>query len=455
MNVGLFDSFITRGWYNAAARRVWSDTGTLQAWLKVEACLAWAQGELGVIPREAAQEIDRHVDIGGFDLDRLTEDIAFAQHPFVPVLRQFEKLCGEPAAGYLHWGATTQNIFDTANALQMAETHALTLGFLDEAIARLAVLAQEHRLTLQAGRTHGQHALPMTFGFKVAGWLDELVRDRARLAERFASSFVVCMGGAIGTFAAMGPRGPEVERLMAEKLGLQAAGLPARASCDRICDYLSTLALLAGTTEKIARDIVFLQRTEVGEVAESFHLGKVGSSTMAQKRNPSTSLMLISMARLLRSRVTLCLECMARMDEGDSSATNVNDVTLPEIAVLAVSLAETLQRLVAGLTVSPKAMAHNARLTHGLIVSEAVMMRLTESMGRHEAHHLLYEVAQRAISEGLPFLELLREQLLVRGKDLPAGLNGALAVENYVGESARLADEAVARARRGLATIPA
>lgn len=448
MNVGPFDSFITRGWYNAQARRVWSDTGTLQAWLRVEAALAWAQGELGVIPREAAQKIGRHVDIQGFDLARLTEEIAFAQHPFVPVLRQFEKLCGEPAAGYLHWGATTQNIFDTANALQMAETHALTLRFLDEAIARLAALAEEHRHTLQAGRTHGQHALPMTFGFKVAGWLDELVRDRARLAERFGPSFVVCMGGAIGTFAAMGPRGPEVERLMAEKLGLRPAGLPARASCDRICDYVVTLGLLAGTAEKIARDIVFLQRTEVGEVAESFHLGKVGSSTMAQKRNPSTSLMLISMARLLRSRVALSLECMARMDEGDSSSTNVNDVTLPEIAILAVTVAETLQKLAAGLAVSSEAMARNARLTNGLIVSEAVMMRLTESMGRHQAHHLLYEAAQGAITGGAPFLEVLREHLLVRGRDLPAGLERALAVENYVGESARLADEAVARARR-------
>ena len=198
MNVGLIDSFITCGWYNAEARRVWSDVGTLQAWLRVEATLAWAQGELGVIPREAAAEIGRHVDIAGFDLDRLTEEIAFAQHPFVPVLRQFEKLCGEPAAGYLHGGATTQNIFDTANALQMAATHAQTLGFLDGAVARLATLAAEHKHTLQAGRTHGQHALPMTFGFKVAGWLDELVRDRARLAERFAPSFVVCMGGAIG-----------------------------------------------------------------------------------------------------------------------------------------------------------------------------------------------------------------------------------------------------------------
>ena len=448
MNVGLFDSFITRGWYNPEARRIWSDEGTLEAWLRVEAALAWAQGELGLIPKEAAEVIARHTDIRGFDLARLTEEIGFAQHPFVPVLRQFEKICGEPAAGYLHWGATTQNIFDTANALQMAETHALTLRFLTDAIERFADLAEAHKHALQAGRTHGQHALPMTFGFKVAGWLDQLGRDRERLEQRFATSFVVCMGGAIGTFSAMGPLGPEVERLIGKKLGLAASGLPARASYDRICDYVTALGVLGGTAEKIAHDIVFLQRTEVGEASEAFHLGKVGSSTMAQKRNPATALMLISMARLLRSRVALALEGMVRMDEGDSSSSNVNDVTLPEIAIFAVGIAETLHKLAAGLVVSPEAMARNARLTNGLIASEAVMMRLTEFMGRHEAHHLVYEAAQGSISEGVPFLELLREHLLVRGKALPAGFEQSLAVENYVGESARLTGEAVARARR-------
>lgn len=447
MNVGLFDSFITRGWYSPEARRIWSDEGTLQAWLKVEAVLAWAQGELGLIPRDAAAVIAKHTAITGFDLERLADEIAFAQHPFVPVLRQFERLCGEPAAGYLHWGATTQNIFDTASALQMAETHALMASALTGAIDRLAVLAETHQHTLQAGRTHGQHALPMTFGFKVAGWLEELGRARARLAMRFGSSFVVSMGGAIGTFAGMGERGPAVEKFMAEKLGLAAAGLPARASGDRVADYVAALGLLAGTVGRIAQDIVFLQRTEIGEVTESFHLGKMGSSTMAQKRNPATALMLISMTRLLRARVSLIGESMVRFDEGDSSATNVSDVTLPEVAILAVSIAETLERLVSGLVVDAEAMARNLALTRGLIASEAVMMRLTGIMGRHEAHHAVYDAAQAALTGSAPFLEVLREQLHAKGQALPDGVERSLAVENYTGESARLTEEAVGRAR--------
>jgi len=272
------------------------------------------------------------------------------------------------------------------------------------------------------------------------------------LSARFATSFVACMGGAIGTFAAMGPQGPEVERLMAGRLGLLPAGLPSRSSYDRICDYVTGLGLLAGTAEKIAQDVAFMQRTEIGEVAEAFHFGKVGSSTMAQKRNPTTALMLVSMARLMRSRVTLALECMVRMDEGDSSASNVNDVTLPEIALLAVGIAETLAKLAAGLAVNPAAMERNARLTNGLIVSEAVMMRLTECMGRHDAHHLLYEAAQGAITDNVPFLGVVHERLSARGQSIPAELDRALDLENYVGESKRLVDEAVSRARRALAT---
>ena len=215
MSTGMFDSFVTRHWFNSEARRIWDDKATLQAWLDVEAALARAQTELGIIPREAARQIAAQARAEGFDLDRLSHDIAFAQHPFVPVLRQFEALCGEPAAGYIHWGATTQNIFDTAASLQMVSSHREMAGHLDTAINALCDLAQAHRATVQPGRTHGQHALPMSFGFKLAGWIDELDRDRARLNERLAPSFVASLGGAIGTFAAMGDKGREVEARMA------------------------------------------------------------------------------------------------------------------------------------------------------------------------------------------------------------------------------------------------
>lgn len=445
MRIGMFESFVTRHWFNEAAKAVWSDAATLQAWLDVEATLAQAQAELGVIPTHAANVIRAQAQAGRFDLDALAAEIAFAQHPLVPVLHRLEALCGEPAAGYIHWGATTQNIFDTASALQMQQTHRLLLQHLGAAIEAIAALALEHADTPMAGRTHGQHALPMTFGLKAAGWLDELDRHRVRLNSRIAASFPACMGGAIGSFAATGEVGRRVETLLAGKLGLQPAGLSMRSSYDRAADYVCGLGLLAGTAQKIAQDVVFLQRTEIGEAAESFHMGKVGSSTMAQKRNPSTALLLASLARLLRARVPPAIEAMVRMDEGDSSSTNVTDTMLPEIAVIATSIAETLATLTRGLQVDAVAMRRNLRLTRGLISSEAAMMRLTSAMGRHEAHRILYNAAQQAVSQDVDFEDALRQDAALANLPASVDLEGALDPQAYVGQSATLARETAKR----------
>ncbi len=441
----MFDSFVTGHWFSSEAKALWSDRATLQAWLDVEAALAQVQAEMGIVPVEAARRIARMADASLFDVGRLAEEIAFAQHPLVPVLHQFEALCGEPAAGYLHWGATTQNIFDTAAALQMQRTHALVVRDLDRAIAALAALAAEHSETPMAGRTHGQHALPMSFGFKLAGWTDELARHRQRLQERQATSFVATMGGAIGTCAALGPAGAHVQAALAARLGLPDGGLAARASYDRIGDYASALALLAASVQKIAQDLVFLQRTEVTEVSEAFHLGKVGSSTMAQKRNPSTAMLLTSLARMLRARLPAMLEAMVRMDEGDSSATNVTDTLLPEVAILAASVTQTLARLAEGLQVHPQAMRRNLELSRGLIAAEAAMMQLTQVMGRHEAHRLLYEAAQTSHSEGLPFAEAIAGHPSLGGRPLPDGLLQALEPAGYLGLSAALTRSVVSR----------
>jgi len=447
MRIGMFESFVTQHWFNQAAKALWSDVATLQAWLDVEVALAQAQAAVGIVPVEAAERIAAQADAGLFDLGRLSRDIAFAQHPFVPVLHQFEALCGEPAAGFIHWGATTQNIFDTASALQMKRTHALLATHLDAAIEALCRLASEHSHTVQAGRTHGQHALPMTFGFKVAAWIDELDRDRERLQARQTSSFVASMGGAIGTYAGGGSLGRAVEVGMAARLGLQPAGMAMRSSFDRVNDYLGALGLLMGTAEKIAQDVVFMQRSEIGEVSEAFHFGKVGSSTMAQKRNPATALLLVSLARLLRARLPAMLAGMVRLDEGDSSATNLCDAMLPDIAILAVSVAETLARLAQGLVVHADAMRRNLDLSNGLIASEALMMRLAGAMGRHEAHQLLYDAAQRSQTEGIPYIDAIEQHPMRAGLALPDDWANALAPEHYTGSSAELVREVVERAR--------
>lgn len=460
MTVGMFDSFITSHWFSASAKALWSDRATLQAWLDVEAALAAVQSELGLVPAEVAATIARHARAEHFDADALARGIAFAQHPLVPVLHQLEALCGEPAAGFVHLGATTQNIFDTATALQMRATQGLLEAQLQRATAAFAAIAQAHRDTPMAARTHGQHALPMSLGFKLAGWIEELERDRSRLVARLPQAFVASMGGAVGTFAAMGTAGREVERRLASRLGLQAAGLPSRASYDRPCDYITALGLLAATAQKIAQDVVFMQRTEVGEAAEAFHHGKVGSSTMAQKRNPSTALLLVSLARQLRGRVPLALEAMVRSDEGDSSCTNVTDTLMPELAILAVSVAERLTDLAQGLVIDAQAMRRNLGLTRGLIVSEAVMMRLAPRLGRHHAHRLLYEAAQHAQVHGQSLQVALAEVAAADAAASPAGveaprvaelmreLDDAFEPTRYLGASLALTDETLERLQR-------
>lgn len=321
----------------------------------------------------------------------------------------------------------------------MRQTHAHIDATLMRVEGALAAMAVTHRDTLQAGRTHGQHALPMTFGFKVLGWLEELRRDHRRLVERIEHAFVACMGGAIGTFAAMGGQGSAVGAAMAKRLGLLPAILPMRSSFDRPSDYIAALGLLAGTAEKIARDVVFMQRTEIGEVEEAFHMGKVGSSTMAQKRNPSTALMHVGLCQLLQPRVFLATSTMVRMDEGDSSASNISDVVVPEIGIIAASICEVLDRLIAGLDVHADRMLHNLGLTNGLIVSEAAMMQMSDQIGRHHAHELLYDAAQRTVADGTPFLTAINEHPMLHSVSLARPID--LDPGAYVGATGALVDD--------------
>lgn len=446
MRIGMYESFITAYCFSSEAKRIWSDTATLQGWLDVEVALAKAQAELGMIPTSAAEVIESKADAALFDIQKLADDIAFSQHSLVPVLHQFEALCGEPAAGYIHWGATTQNIFDTTVSVQMAKTHRLLLKELDATIASLSKLALAHKATPMAGRTHGQHALPMTFGYRVAGWIDDLDRQRGRLVERFGPSFPTLMGGAIGTYGATGRQGREVEALVAKRLGLLPNPLPFRSSYDRVADYCTTLGALAATVEKFGTSIVFLMRTEIGEVAEAFHMGKMGSSTMAQKRNPNTAMTMIGIARLLRSKVPLVLEAIIRTDEGDGSSSFVTDVLLPEIGILALSLGEILAKISRGLTADETALRRNLAVSNGLIASETAMMNMAREIGRHEAHHVLYEAAQRAQSEKIPFLKAIREHAFFKTHPIPADLPRWLDPETNVGESVALTEDTVKRA---------
>ncbi|TDN54678.1 3-carboxy-cis,cis-muconate cycloisomerase [Buttiauxella sp. JUb87] len=440
MNTGMFESCITGHWFNAEAKALWSDVGTIQAWLDVESALAQAQARLGMIPQTDADKITNSAKAELLDIEAIKKGIRETCHPFVPVLKDFERVCGKEAAGYLHWGATTQNIFDTAAVLQLRASHKLILDFLHRTLDTIAALAEKSKSYTQAGRTHGQHALPITFGFKVAGWYAELQRIKMRLDDATADAFIVSMGGAVGTFSAMEGKGREIQETIAEILDLGSNIIPVRTSCDSQTHYVNVLGQLASFAEKVAQELIFLQRTELAELEESFHHGKVGSSTMAQKRNPQNAQNLVGLAQLMRSRIPLSYMSMIRMNEGDAAESNIMDVTLPEIAVISVSISENLYNLLSGLQVYPEKMLENIKITKGLILSESIMMALAKSIGRSDAHHLLYEAAMESVLNNAPFSDCIRNQL--NKGDIKAEINieELLDESSYIGEAESCVD---------------
>ena len=400
------ETVFTRHLLDPEILAIWSERATVQAWFDTEAALAAAQAELGMIPHQAAATIAAGADAGPVDLDRMARDILFTQHPFVPALHQLEAQCGD-AAGFVHWGATTQNIFDTGNALLLKRTQSLLLARLADLLHTLSELAGRTRDTPQAGRTHGQHALPITFGFKLAGWMAELRRHGERLQALEPRVLVARMGGAVAAYAAMEGKGRAVQAGVAARLHLHDGGIPARSAMDHFAEYVNALALLAATIEKIAANLIHLQRTEIAEVAEGHHHGKVGSSTMPQKRNPAALMNLVSLARQVRLRAPAAMDAMVQLDEADGAADHLSGTALREAAVLATSALTGLLRVVGNLHVDAAAMDANLARTRGLIMTEAAMMALAPLIGRNRAHELMYEVAMAAFEAGESLAEAL------------------------------------------------
>lgn len=435
-SVGIFNTIFACHWFNDEDKAIWTDLNTLQGWLDVEVALATAQAELGIIPAEAARVIAEKADARLFDLDRVAEEIRFTMHPLVPFLHQYEELCGKEAGAYIHWGATTQNIIDGGAILQLKKSHEQLLKGLNELLDQLAALADKTKKTPQAGRTHGQHALPVTFGFKVAAWHEEVRHQRDRLIQAAQDTFVLKMGGAVGTFAAQEGKGRAVQEKMALTLGMHSSVVPMRSSCDGMAAYICALGQMGATFEKIARDIFFLQRTEIGEVQEGFHYGKIGSSTMPQKRNPQQTINIVGVAQMLRSRMSLATMLMVRMNEGDATQENVMNVLLPEVSIFAVSLARNMTNLIAGLTFNADRMLKNLNVTGGLILAEAVMLELGRHIGRPQAHHAIYNATLACASKGISFEEAIHEELADQKLPDELDLKALLRPQNYLGEAA-------------------
>jgi 3-carboxy-cis,cis-muconate cycloisomerase len=424
-----------------------------QAWLDVEAALARAQEELGIIPNGAADAIARAARLELLDRARIDEGFARTGHTIVPLVWELSRVTGEPHGGWVHWGATTQNITQTGDLLVAGQTHGIFLQLIGEALPAMADLAERGADMPIAARTHGQHALPATFGYKPAVWIDEMIRHVERFRQAAPRIFVAMLGGGAGTFASLGAQGPAVQAGLARHLGMQPMQVPSRTLGDHLAENICLMGLVAATAAKIAREIYTLMKTEFGEVEEPVPPGTVGSSTMPQKRNPKLCQDIIAAAAEVRASVPLALEAMQTEHEADRTTSLVMESAE---ARAAIALGDALARLVEvlqGLKLDPERMRRNLDLGGGLIVAEAVMLELGTKIGRQHAHDVVYDAAQAAFVEGRPFAELLADDPRVTAHLDRQAIAALLDPTAYTGLCAEIARDAAIRARATAAEI--
>ena len=446
VSVSPVDSAVYGGLFTTPSMRaVFSDAARLQRMLDVEAALARAEAKLGLIPAEAAVEITMKADVARFDLEAIGRSTALVGYPVVPLVKALGEICAGDAGRWVHWGATTQDIVDTGLVLQLRAGLELIREELDGIEATLANLARRYRDTPMAGRTHLQHALPITFGFKCALWLAPLQRHRARLLRLREDVAVVQFGGAVGTLASLGADGIQVMAGLAEELELGVPAIAWHVGRDGLAETVGFLGLLTGSLAKIATDVALLMQAEVGEVAEPYQAGRGGSSTMPQKRNPIACEFILACAKNVRELVPVMLDAMVQDHERATGPWHAEWIALPQAFALTAGALHHARTMLEGLIVDPERMRRNLDTTRGMISAEAVMMALAPHVGREEAHHLVAAACQRAIADGAHLRDALAADPEVTRQLSAARVDELLDPGNYTGLAAAFVDRVLAQ----------
>jgi 3-carboxy-cis,cis-muconate cycloisomerase len=422
----------------------------LQAMLEVEAALAEAEASLNIIPEDAARAIRAAARSDLYDIAALEAAAERAGNPAIPLVRE---LTGRVAATdvqasrYVHWGATSQDVIDTAMVLQLREAVPAVIADLGRAADAAAAHARRHAATIMAGRTWLQQATPITFGLKAAGWVDALDRTASSLRHALAGALMLQFGGASGTLAALGEHGPAVTAAVAARLGLGVPAIPWHAHRDRFAALACAMGVTTGTAGKIARDLALMAQTEIAEAHEPSGAGG-GSSTMPQKQNPVRAGIAIAAAVRVPGLVATMLSAMPQEHERGIGGWQAEWDTLPDIVALAGDAARALAGALEDLVVEPERMRHNLDATGGLIMAEAIAMRLAPALGKMEAHDRLERAARVAAAESRAFVEVLAGDPIVSGALDPSELTRALSPEHYLGSAAAFVDAVLDRHRK-------
>jgi adenylosuccinate lyase len=394
-------------WSTPAARERFGERGRLQAWLDILAALAAAQADLGLIPPAAAQEIRATADVDGFDLEQIAAWTRESGHSTVGIIRAWQARLSPEAREWVYWGATVQDITDSWTGIVMRDVLDDTAAALEHLERGLLELAREHRETVILGRTHGQPGLPVTFGFKVAVWAAEVRRHRERVTQARPRLAVGQLAGAVGTCSFWGDGGLDLQARMCARLDLAAPDITWLTARDRVAEFLTLLALVTGTLAKIGREVYELQRPEIGELAEGTRDGLVGSITMPHKRNPELSEHLGTLWRVVRAAAGMALEGVVHEHERDGAAWKAEWAYLPEACVVTAAALHFGTELVEGLEVNAERMAANVAAQGGWVQSEPVMRALTDRLGKHSAHELVYAASMRGRAAGRTLREAL------------------------------------------------
>src|SRR6202790_1773124 len=446
----VFDSALFRDMFGTAEMRdVFSDEALVGRYLEAEAALARAQARVGVVPKDAAEAIDLASRSLKIDYDKLRHETEIVGYPILPLVHQLSAAAGE-AGRFVHWGATTQDIMDTGNVLQIRAALSIVERDLSALRNILDDMGRKNRDTPMAGRTHLQQALPVSFGYKAAVWLSSIDRHLERLAQIRPRVLVGEFSGAAGTLASVGEDGLEMQRLFCEELGLHQPSIAWHVARDGIAEAVALLGLITGTLGKIATDVMMMSATEFGELSEPFVSGRGASSTMPQKRTPISSELMLAAAKAVRQHVATMLDGMIHDFERATGPWHLEWVSLPESFLLTASSLANARFMLKGLVVHEARMRENLDLTNGLIVAEAVMMAAAPKLGRQQAHDVVYEACRKAIGGGGQLADILA--------DMPEIIDALGSVEsirhhcdpaNYLGLSGQMVDRVLAARPQG------
>lgn len=415
-------------------------------WLRVEVALAKAQVKCALIPTGTDKKLEAVAKLENIDQKAMKADFEKTGFPILPFVKQLTKACDPETARWVHYGATTQDILDTGTVLQMREGLKLAEEDIDAIIDALANLAKKHRDTVMAGRTFQQLAAPITFGYKAAIWLDELLRYKERLQELKPRLLVGQCAGAVGTFATLGGKGLEVQHLMMKELGLGVPDITWHTARDRWSELVSFFAMLAAALAKIAQEIVILMRSEVGELSEPFETGRGASTTLPQKRNPIACEPIIANAHRLREMASSQMVSMIQEHErGGLGQMHMEWMIIPEAFILFSGVLKHSRFILENLWVDTEKMRQNLELQGGLIMSEAVMMGLAAKIGKSQAHHLVYAAAGKANDAGITLKQALLEDKEITGLLTVDEIDKLLDPMNYTGCAGEMVDRVLTK----------